>query len=105
MPQAKREFWRLDAEHGNDDDLRSQTRFFVSQALALEYGKLLTQQGFYCDVYRVKLTVPAAIAKVLFDGIWPNFQEELLIELARNPVAKAEADLDRVLKTRRAAAS
>jgi hypothetical protein len=38
---------------------------------------------------------------VLCAGDWPNAPDEAILELARNPVSKAEGDLARITATRK----
>jgi hypothetical protein len=94
MPPTKRELWRLDAEHADNDE--SHTRFFVDRAaggVALAYYEA---DGFYCDLYRVRLVISRELSCALCAGDWPNAPDEAIVELARNPVAKAEGDLARI---------
>jgi hypothetical protein len=91
------QLWRLDAEHSDDDNVASLTHFFVERAGAIASQQQLEREGFYTDLYRVWLRIPAHLVKTLCDRDWPNINEEALVDLARDPVAKAAADLQRMV--------
>lgn len=89
--------WRVDAFHDADGAM---CRFFHEQPSAVEWESQLLRAGWQADPYEVDLAVEPLIADRLCSLPWPLAADELLIEIATDPVTKARASLDQIVKLR-----